>query len=77
MIENLILITLMHENTPHFLISLFFFFFETFRGAFAPSALSMVLPLPGVLEFGLKDLRTLTHYRGKFSENWYPYLWIF
>ena len=32
MTEKLILIALMHENTPHFL----FFFFETF-GAFSPA----------------------------------------
>ena len=35
MTEKLILITLMHENTPYFLI---FPFFEIFRGAFAPLA---------------------------------------
>ena len=33
MTEKLILITLMFENTPYFLI---FPFFEIFRGAFAP-----------------------------------------
>ena len=33
MTEKLILITLMHENTPYFFI---FPFFEIFRGAFAP-----------------------------------------
>ena len=62
MTEKLILITLMHENTPYFLI---FPFFEIFRGAFAP------LPLYGTAP----ELKNYTFF--KYVVSWIDVLVIY